>query len=45
VESSYTNLGYSYTAIGYTYNTDQIKNLLAGTYKFKTLEIEVFAQI
>ena len=45
MNNCYSNLGYSYTAIGYQYDTNEIKTLLAGAYNFKTLEIEVLAQI
>ena len=38
---SYTNFGYTYRPpSGYTYNTDKVKNLLAGTYKFTPNEVE-----
>jgi hypothetical protein len=40
---SYTNFGYTYRPpSGYTYNTDKVKNLLAGTYKFTPNEVETF---
>ena len=43
--SSYSNLGHTYKLpTGYVYNTDQAKRLLAGTYKFKVDEYEVFYQ-
>ena len=45
VNNCYSNLGNSYTAIGYQYDTNEIKGLLAGAFNFKTLEIEVLAQI
>jgi hypothetical protein len=40
---SYTFLGYTYRPpSGYTYNTDKVKNLLAGTYRFTPNEVETF---
>eukprot|EP01080_Neovahlkampfia_damariscottae_P005527 gene5527-9344_t len=45
LDGSYSNLGYSYTVIGEYYGSEGIKNIMGGTYKFKTLEIEVLAQI
>jgi hypothetical protein len=42
---SYSNPGNSYQLPpGYTYNTDQAKNLLAGSDNFKVNEIEVFTK-
>jgi hypothetical protein len=42
---SYSNLGRSYQLpAGYTWNTDKAQNLLAGSYKFKVSEIEVFTK-
>jgi hypothetical protein len=35
-------LGASLPPSGYTYNTDKVKNLLAGTYKFTPNEVETF---
>jgi hypothetical protein len=44
--SSYSNFGYSYTisSTGYAYGQTQAQSFLAGSYNFKTLEIEVFAR-
>lgn len=39
--SSYSNLGHSFSLPGYTYGSTQIKDFLAGSYNFTTLEIEV----
>eukprot|EP01080_Neovahlkampfia_damariscottae_P002851 gene2851-4694_t len=43
--SSYSNLGYSYRYVGGTYGSTQAKNFLAGSYNFKTTEIEVFKMV
>ena len=43
--NSYSNLGNSYVQItGYTYGTSKVQNLLAGSCKFTSLEVEVFYQ-
>ncbi|CAB4010285.1 fibropellin-1-like isoform X1 [Paramuricea clavata] len=41
--SSYTNLGHTYQPPrGYSYATVRVRNLLAGTYKFRPNEVETF---
>jgi len=46
VNSSYSNFGYSFTITSttYAYSSTQAQSFLAGSYNFKTLEIEVFAR-
>ena len=39
---SYSNLGHSYESNGYAYKSKEARSYLAGSYKFKVLEIEVF---
>ena len=43
--SSRSDLGYSYESNGYAYGSNEARNYLAGSYKFKVLEIEVFKLI
>ena len=40
--SCYSNYGYSYEAKGVTYSSTQAQSHLAGSYNFKTEEVEVF---
>jgi len=44
--SSYSNFGYSFTisSTGYAYGNSQAQAFLAGSYNFKTTEIEVFGR-
>ena len=43
--NSYANLGHGYVLItGYTYGSSKAQNLLAGSYKFTSHEVEVFYQ-
>jgi hypothetical protein len=39
---SHTNFGNSYKHADYQYLTEKAESILAGSYKFQTLEIEVF---
>ena len=41
-QDSYSNLGHTYQSNGYVYGSTQAKNLLAGSYNFQSLEIEVY---
>jgi len=44
--SSYSNFGYSYTitSTGYVYGNTQAQSFLAGSYNFKTLDVEVYGK-
>ena len=42
LEGSYANLGFSYSHPQYAKASSQAQNFLAGSYKFKTVEIEVY---
>jgi hypothetical protein len=42
---SYSNLGYSYRFVGGAYGSTDAKNYFAGSYNFKTTEIEVFTMV
>jgi len=46
VNSSYSNFGYSFTitSTGHAYSSPQAQSFLAGSYNFKTVEIEIFAR-
>ena len=41
-QTSYSNFGHTYKHAEYQYNTEKAKSILAGSYNFQTLEIEVF---
>ena len=43
-KKSYCGFGYSYQHPDYLKNTDEANNILAGSLKFETLEIEVYAK-
>lgn len=43
-QESYSDFGYSYKHPDYLKGTDKAKSILAGSYKFQTVEIEVFSQ-
>jgi hypothetical protein len=40
--TSLTNLGHSYAHSNYAFESNEAKSFLAGTYKFKVLDIEIF---
>ena len=42
---SFCNFGWTYEHPEYLKGTERAKSILAGSYKFQTLEIEVFAKI
>jgi hypothetical protein len=42
---SYCNFGHSYKHEDYLCGTDRAKAILAGSYQFQTVEIEVFAKV
>ncbi len=42
---SYSNLGHTFKHQDYPNNTEKAKSILAGSYNFKTIEIEVFTKI
>jgi hypothetical protein len=42
--TSYSNFGHTYKHADYQYGTDKAKSILAGSYNFKTLEVEVFVR-
>ena len=44
-QESWSNFGYYYKHEDYQYVTEEAKTILAGSYKFKTVEIEVFKMI
>ncbi len=44
-ESSYCNFGHTYKHPDYPVGTEETKNILAGSYYFKTTEIEVYAKV
>ena len=39
---SYSNFGHTYKHADYQFKSDKAKNILAGSFNFQTLEIEVF---
>jgi hypothetical protein len=41
---SYSNLGHSYKHPNYAYNSNEAKSFLAGSYNFRTKEIEVYTK-
>jgi len=43
-QTSYSNFGYSYKHADYQQGTTKAKSILAGSYNFQTLEIEVFVR-
>jgi len=43
-KDSECNFGYSYQHPDYEKDTDEAQNILAGSYCFETVEIEVYAQ-
>ncbi len=43
-QTSYTDFGSSYYHADYQNGTDKAKSILAGSYRFQTLEIEVFVR-
>jgi len=44
-ESSYSNFGNSYKHPDYPAGTEEAQNILAGSYKFKTTEIEIYTKV
>ena len=44
IKTSYCAFGYSYKHPDYEKDSDEAQNILAGTYNFETLEIEVYAK-
>ena len=44
-KKSYCDFGYSYKHPDYLRDTDKAENILAGSYNFETLEIEVYAKL
>ena len=43
-QTCYSNFGYSYKHADYQQGTTKAKSILAGSYNFQTLEIEVFVR-
>ena len=43
-KESYCDFGYSYQHPDYEKDSDEAKNILAGSFNFETLEIEVFSE-
>ncbi len=43
-QTSYSNFGHTYKHADYQYGTEKAKSILAGSYNFQTLEIEVFVR-
>jgi hypothetical protein len=43
-QTSYSNFGHTYKHADYQCGTEKAKSILAGSYHFKTLEIEVFVR-
>jgi len=43
-KKSYCGFGYSYQHPDYLKDTDEAENILAGSFEFETVEIEVYAQ-
>jgi hypothetical protein len=43
-QSSWSNFGSSYKHTDYQFSTDKAKSILAGSYTFQTLEIEIFVR-
>ena len=43
-KESYCDFGFSYQHQDYLWKTDKAKNILAGSYKFETQDIEVFSK-
>jgi len=43
-KDSFCDFGYSYKNLDYEKDTDKAMNILAGSYKFETVEIEVYAK-
>jgi len=41
-QNSYSHFGRSYKHADYQYGTEKARSILAGSYKFQTIEIEVF---
>ena len=44
-QSGWSNFGSSYKHADYQYGTEKAKSILAGSYNFQTLEVEVFVRI
>jgi len=44
-QASYSNFGYTYKHADYQCGTERAKSVLAGSYNFQTLEIEVFVRV
>jgi len=42
-QNSFSNFGYSYKHADFQYGSENAINILAGSYTFKTLDVEVFA--
>jgi hypothetical protein len=42
--TSYSNFGYDYKHPDYQYSTEKAKSILAGSYNFQTLEVQVFVR-
>jgi hypothetical protein len=42
---SYTDFGCSYEHPEYTYDTEEARNILAGSFNFQTVDIEVFSKL
>ena len=41
-QGSFTNFGFSYKHPDYQYESEKAKSILAGSYNFQTVDIEVF---